>query len=62
MLTGHLPVLSGPNALAVMRAKPMANRTAQLLSRFDPSLRPSSRNPRDRYQTAAELRQAWRRF
>ena len=61
MLTGNLP-FSGPNALAVMRAK--TDGEPRLPSYFVPGFDPSleaillkaiERNPRDRYQTASEL-------
>ncbi len=61
MLTGNLP-FSGPNALAVMRAK--TDEEPRLPSYFVPGFDPSleaivlkaiERNPRDRYQTASEF-------
>jgi serine/threonine-protein kinase len=61
MLTGNLP-FSGPNALAVMRAK--TDGEPRLPSYFVPGFDPSleaillkaiERDPRDRYQTAAEF-------
>jgi eukaryotic-like serine/threonine-protein kinase len=61
MLTGNLP-FSGPNALAVMRAK--AEDEPRLPSYFVPGfdphleaiiLRAIEHDPRDRYQTAAEM-------
>jgi serine/threonine protein kinase len=61
MLTGHLP-FSGPNALAVMRAKTDGEPRppSYFVPGFDPSLeaillKAIERDPRDRYQTAAEF-------
>jgi len=61
MLTGHLP-FSGPNALAVMRAKTDGEPRppSYFVPGFEPSLeaillKAIESNPRDRYQTAAEF-------